>query len=467
MNKLISYAFVLSWILSSWRSSAAITETALDRYIAQPDPAYEYRLIKSFDFNGAKAHIIEMTSQSWLTTNEVDRPVWKHWMTIIQPLQTKSTKSLLMITGGSNRSGPPDKPGAELVQAALATGSVVTELKMVPNQPLTFRGDSEPRVEDSMIAFTWDKFIRTSDEKWPARLPMTKSAVRAMDTVVDFCGKPEGGNIKIDGFVVAGGSKRGWTTWTAACVDKRVIGIIPIVIDMLNIMPSFIHHYEAYGFWAPAVGDYVQMGIMDRFHTPQYQALMKIEEPFQYLDRLKLPKFMINASGDQFFLPDSSQFYFHKLPGVKYQRYIPNADHSLSGSDAVESLISNYAAIIYDKKLPAVDWRVKGNGSYNVTSSVKPKGVKLWQAHNPTARDFRVDTIGKTWTSTDFPLTEDNRWVGTLPTPEKGWTAFFVELTFDDKPVNFKTTTDVQVIPDILPFKGKAPNAALLKKFEF
>ena len=53
--------------------------------------------------------------------------------------------------------------------------------------------------------------------------------------------------------MVTGGSKRGWTTWTTAAVDKRVVAITPMVIDMLNIDPSFEHHYRVYGFWAPAV----------------------------------------------------------------------------------------------------------------------------------------------------------------------------------------------------------------------
>lgn len=35
--------------------------------------------------------------------------------------------------------------------------------------------------------------------------------------------------------MVAGGSKRGWTTWTTAAVDKRVFGAIPIVMDMLDL----------------------------------------------------------------------------------------------------------------------------------------------------------------------------------------------------------------------------------------
>lgn len=34
--------------------------------------------------------------------------------------------------------------------------------------------------------------------------------------------------------MVAGGSKRGWTTWTTAAVDKRVFAAIPIVMDMLD-----------------------------------------------------------------------------------------------------------------------------------------------------------------------------------------------------------------------------------------
>ena len=37
-------------------------------------------------------------------------------------------------------------------------------------------------------------------------------------------------------------------------MDKRVIAIAPIVIDMLNVVKSFRHHDRVYGFFAPAVG---------------------------------------------------------------------------------------------------------------------------------------------------------------------------------------------------------------------
>ncbi len=438
--------------------SSRASETALDRYVHTPDPAYEYHLVNTITQDGAKVHVIEMTSQRWLTTNEVDRVLWKHWMIVTQPPEVKSRKSLLFIGGGNNKSGAPTKADANMVKMALASKTIVTELKMVPNQTLVFSGDTMQRDEDEIIAYTWAHFLRTGDERWPLRLPMTKSAVRAMDTVQDFLAKLPSNPITIDGFVVAGGSKRGWTTWATAAVDKRVVGIVPIVIDMLNIKPSFIHHYEAYGFWAPAVGDYVAERLMDRYDTPAYQALMKIEEPFEYRERLTMPKFILNACGDQFFLPDSSQFYFHELPGAKSLRYVPNTDHSMRESDAYETLLAAYVSVVTGIPVPTLEWRLNGNGSYVVTSSAKPKSVKVWQAHNDKARDFRMENIGKAWTSTELNIGTDLRWAGTVKTPQQGWTAFMVEYTFDG-PVQFKTTTDVQVVPDTLPFKGKTPRA--------
>ena len=432
--------------------------TALDDYIAKPDPSYSYHLVSQTKTEGITTYVLEMTSQSWLTTQEVDRPVWKHWMLIIKPDVVKSSKCLLFISGGGNGGDPPTKADAMLSPIAKSTGSVVAELKMIPNQPLVFAGETKGRGEDSLIAYTWDKFLRTGDEKWPARLPMTKAAVRALDTVTAFCGSAEGGNAKVDQFVVCGGSKRGWTTWTTAAVDKRVIAIIPCVIDMLNIEPSFIHHWRAYGFWAPAVGDYVQMKLMDWTSTPEYQALMKIVEPYQYRSRLTMPKFIVNATGDQFFLPDSSQFYYNDLLGTKHLRYVPNADHSLGGSDAPFTLMSYYGAIVNGTKLPEYSWTVEKDDSLCVTTDQKPSAVKLWYATNPETRDFRVQKIGRVWKDQRIEAQENGTYVGKVEKPEKGYTAFMVELTYangSSPPLKF--TTQVKVVPDVLPFEYTQP----------
>ena len=47
-------------------------------------------------------------------------------------------------------------------------------------------GENRTRDEDAIIAYTWDRYLRTGDERWPARLPMTKAAVRAMDAVTAY-----------------------------------------------------------------------------------------------------------------------------------------------------------------------------------------------------------------------------------------------------------------------------------------
>ncbi len=453
MKKSAGLGFFL-WVAVAATFTTSAEETALDRYVAAADPAYSYRLVQTIPGKEFKTHVLEMTSQSWLTPNEVNRTVWRHWLTLVEPEQVESNIGLLFITGGSNESPAPKSATPSFAAIAAKTKSIVAELRMVPNQPLVFKDDGQPRSEDALIAYTWDKFLRTGDEKWPARLPMTKSAVRAMDTITSFSATADGGKHKVDRFVVAGGSKRGWTTWTTAAVDKRVVSIVPIVIDMLNLEPSFIHHWEAYGFYAPAVHDYEENHVMDWQQTPEFRALLKLVEPYSYRERFTMPKFLINATGDQFFLPDSAQFYFKDLPGVKYLRYVPNADHSLKNTDATESLAAWYAAILKHGPLPKFSWTAPSSNIWNVRVDSKPSAVKLWQATNPEARDFRLETLGPVWTSSDLAQNDAGSYEGKVSVPEKGWRAFMVELTFANPngPAPFKFTTPVKVVPDILPY---------------
>src|SRR5687768_8643530 len=139
--------------------SKASDRTALDDYIARPDSHYTYKLVKTTPSEGGTAYVLEMISQKWLTEKEVDKPIWKHWLTIIKPDEVTSDTGLLFITGGSNERPAPDRLDQNLAQVARATKSVVAELRMVPNQPLIFAGETKGRVEDSLIAYTWDKFL--------------------------------------------------------------------------------------------------------------------------------------------------------------------------------------------------------------------------------------------------------------------------------------------------------------------
>ena len=89
--------------------------------------------------------------------------------------------------------------------------------------------------------------------------------------------------------------------------------------------------------------------------------------------------------------------------------------------------------------------------------------MRLWQATNPGARDFRVKTIGKAYKSLTL-VREGGVYVGKIDPPEKGWTAFFVELTFDvNRSFPLKLTTGVRVLPDTLPYAGLDPAKAPLE----
>jgi PhoPQ-activated pathogenicity-related protein len=436
------------------------SQTALDRYVAAPDSNFSWKVAKELPSEGATTALIEMTSQRWLSEQEVERPLWTHWITVVTPPQVTSDAALLFIGGSSSERPAPARPPAWLVDMARETGTITAELRLVPNQPVVFKDDParKPRSEDDFIAYTWDKYLRTGDEKWPARLPMTKSAVRAMDAVTAFAASTPGGGHAVKRFVVTGASKRGWTTWTTAAVDKRVVAIAPIVIDMLNVEPSFVHHWRAYGAWSEAVKDYVEHGIMNWMGTPEFRALMRIEEPYEYRDRLTLPKFLVNASGDQFFLPDSSKFYFEDLRGETNLRYVPNAGHSLDKTDALESLQAFYATVVKGTPRPAVKWTFERDGSIKVVAKDRPTDVRVWQAVNPEARNFRHDVIGAAYQGTELAPVGPNTWVAKVPPPPKGWTAFFVEMSFPSgSKYPLKITSGVRVLPDTLPYPAPKP----------
>ena len=431
--------------------------TALDRYVAAPDSSYSYTLARTVNSAGITAWQLDMISQTWLTTAEVDRPVWHHWVTIVKPDQVTTSTVVLFIDGGSNTPTPPSPDPLMMILAA-STGAVVVDLGQVPNEPLTFAGESQPRTEDAIIAYTWDRYLRTGDERWPARLPMTKAAVRAMDTVTSFLANLPGGGMPVKNFVVAGASKRGWTTWSTAVVDPRVVAIAPIVIDTLNMPQVWEHTYAAYGFWPPAVQDYVNAGIMNWFGTPQMDALMQIEDPYQYRDRLAMPTYAACSTGDQFFVPDSPRYYFADMPGEKYLRFVPNTDHSMQSPDVLVDLVGWFRAVTQNTPRPRFYWHVdRGAGTITVRVVDPPSQVMMWQASNPNARDFRLETIGAVWTSTPVSGTNGIYTARILP-PAQGYTAFFVELTYpgiSDTPLVF--TSEVVVTPDVYPFANQAP----------
>src|SRR5262249_11872237 len=160
---------------------------------------------------------------------------------------------------------------------------------------------------------------------------------------------------------------------------------------VLNQGPQMVHHYGVYGFFSEAIQDYSDEHIFDRILTPEGLELSRIVDPYRYLadPRMTMPKLLINSAGDEFFVTDFSQFYIHDLPGTKnYLRYIPNTGHGLD-TRAAESSLTFYDAILNNRPLPQYSWTAEQDGSIHLHTDTAPTQVLLWQATNPTARDFR------------------------------------------------------------------------------
>jgi PhoPQ-activated pathogenicity-related protein len=458
-------ALCLTGFLFSLILSSPVLATPLDDYVATQDPVFDWVQYGSSVYNGnflanTTAYNFILTSQTWRSSAEVSPTVWTHWMTVIVPgglISVKDT-ALVLINGGNIGDpapsiDPADSTNSQFRQLALATGSVIVALRGVPNQPLHFADEAFTRTEDQIIAYSWAKFLAGGDNHWPVQLPMVKSVVACMDAVQEF--RPA-----VKHFVLTGGSKRGWTAWLTAAVDNRVTAIAPIVSDLLNMPRSFAHQWSCYGFWGQALLPYEQMGIFDWFEDPRTNDLMAMVDPYEYRARLTIPKLIVTAAGDDFFVHDSVQFYLDGLLGETYVRTFPNTNHYLDGvyDQVIANMVPFYNAFLKGSARPQFSWTRNADGSMTVTTSSTPMAVYLWQANNPAARDFRQVTIGTAWTQTTLSPQSPGVYVAAPGVPANGWRSYFVELVYDYQDTllgsyDYHFTTEMRVLPEIRPFE--------------
>ena len=282
-------------------------------------------------------------------------------MDIYIPDNALRGQSLLVANNGTPNAGqnnatePTDFTEAMALEVARKTRTIVISVSNVPNQYLTYTDDGIARTEDASVAHSWKLFLDDPHQRpyMSVRLPMVVSMIKAMDLAQKEL-QPWG----IDRFIASGASKRGWTTWLAAIADERIKAIVPFVIDVLGTDSVLEHTWQAYGKnWPLAFFDYHHEGITQRIKTENFAHLMKIEDPLSYLqtryaDRLAIPKYIVNASSDDFFLPDNSQFFFEQLPGPKALRVAPNASHYGINRFVENSLIPVINRWQRDKPLP-------------------------------------------------------------------------------------------------------------------
>lgn len=418
-----------------------------------------------------------MTSQTWKPDLQ-SQPVWWHYLSVTVPDKLDLGKAGFLFIDGGHNGGTPPPPTDNFVRlttiVATTTNSVGACLKQIPNEPITFKADptKKSRSEDAIIAWTWKTFVdqNGSDPEILLRMPMTKAGVRAMDTVSDLVNKRHGQTV--DRFLVAGASKRGWTTWTVGAVDNRVVAIAPIVMDLLNMQENLHHYYRSLGGWTFAFNDYYDLDFTKDLDNPNIKKMAAIIDPLSYNDRwVNKPKLIFSTGGDEFFMVDDSKFYFDKLAGPTYLRQLPNAEHSCAGHEVslMFSIRAFYLSVMKNKPLPKMKWEITTTptgGKISVVTDIVPETVECYHATtlDGKRKDFRLlrGTPGNPSKPQVHPVVWLKKYVTPLNAtsfevevnnPPVGWTAFFIQLTFpglDGSVLEF--TTQTHIVPDTYPF---------------
>ncbi|CAF4774177.1 unnamed protein product [Rotaria sp. Silwood1] len=473
----------------------------LDDYVNTPDPMFSWKRLQTYPLPTHTLYVLNMTSQKWFDESFSSHPIWWHYLTITVPRIVRRYKTaFLLITHGDNTDAMPTTN--PMTNLALSTDSVTATIHQIPNQPFRFWDDpfNKPRDEDALIAWTWKKFfdINGTDPKVLLRFPMTKAVVRAMDTIEQFLKQQN--LIVPEEFVIGGASKRGWTSkyiythtnfpsillrilaWTTAAVDNtRVVAAVPIVMDLLNIRPSMMSHYRSLGGWTFAFNDYYEMNITRYMNSSIFDKLGEMVDPYSFLNRYSKTKiFQLQGAGDEFFLPDSENFFWNDLQlatGGSHLRRIPNTGHSIRGYE--ESLTSFYLSVADRISLPSMKWTRTMNGTHGIIHAIidfsagrpKPADVAAYQARTTDTlrRDFRQAKLDGTtgnivanpviWANTavqfESQMGSTASYTLTVPIPTDGhWIAALIQATFPGREGTTLTlTTETIILPNTYPLK--------------
>ncbi|CAA0103626.1 Uncharacterised protein [BD1-7 clade bacterium] len=446
--------------------------TPLDRYIAEVDPSTKIEFLNKKERTLGTVYNYLFTSQDW-KQGKTQTTIQTHMLSIYINRLSRHNTGIFLIVGGSN---PVSEDGLEIPSLyqnllALVPASSIAVLGQVPNQPAVFLDDPEqkPRQEDTLLAYTWRKVADGFPVERAGRFPMTKAAILAMEEVIKITEKLESEKkaSKTTKFVVAGASKRGWTTWTAAAFDQgplgknRIAGIIPIVITQ-NIPTVVANQYCSLNTYSYALEPYAEQNVIpELIYSDKYTKLFESVDPFAYRSRYcNIPKMLINATGDQFINIDWTRYYLSDLPGDNYFRVYPNIDHTLKNGEKdllVQDFLPFFSAIALPDsiKQPNFSWEFLDDGTIIARTKDKPTSGKIWSANNTDARDFRLSTIGDdgfTDRKIEYVKTGDTYEYRVTPPQNNGWTASFIEVKFKS---GHTLTTEVQVWPRMYPFPNQ------------
>ncbi len=408
-----------------------ISSADLFQYVEKEEPDFKWEKVeeKALPF-GMQKYDFEFVSQKWQDI------IWNHHLTLITPEIVKDpTMVFIIIVGSWNKKDDEEMMYASAIADGI--GAPVAVLYDVPRQPLF-----DKLREDALISYTFMKVMETKDPEWALLLPMTKTAVKAMDVIQDFAKKDL--NKTVNGFVVAGGSKRGWTTWLSSAVDQRVKGICPMVYDNLNLPAQMKHQVDTWGKYSEQIDDYSSKGLPQMLASEGGKQLSALVDPYTYKERITVPKLIVVGSNDRYWPLDAMNIYYDDLLGEKHILRVPNKGHGVGDPDRIiNGAVAFFKSVDDELVFPELEWEyneTEDGLKLSLISDIDPDSVSVWTTSSET-KDFRDQKWGATKLES-----EGGQYTYTLKKPEQGYSAIFGEAVYPYDSKKYYISTEVRII---------------------
>lgn len=342
---------------------------AVNGMTREPPFADYVRDTTGFAWKAPAAGQLELISQNW------HGAVWTHTVRLAAPAQSVAPDLCVLFVNG----------GADLERFARDTGVACASVGGI--YPACH---GQPGGEGIAI-HAFRQVLKTGDPTWSISAATTKALARTMDALAEHG--------RFRRFILTGFSKMGLACWWAAVMDARVVGIIPIGADMLNLEAQQREHPQLFP----------QIRQIGAFPPPA------VLDPYAYRERLTAAKLVISGTNDDHYDVTSVGAYWDGLPEPKWRLHLANATHALEPKHP-KTIAASQAfirAIAAGKSLP------KLVTTPTVASEPPARTARLWTATATGAMKFAQ------WS--DEPFT------GELKRPG------FVELEFD----GFSLTTGI------------------------
>jgi len=132
------------------------------------------------------------------------------------------------------------------------------------------------------------------------------------------------------------------------------------------------------------------------------QQLFEACDPYYFFDRYEgIEKMVIDATNDEFFMPDDEHYWWSKFPEPRYFEMIADAEHSLStGITALVPSVASFLTCYLDEiVMPRLEWVINNETGtivltyYGNTSKIVE--ARLWHGRScgQKRRDFRIANL--------------------------------------------------------------------------